>query len=129
MKGLYICTQCGKSLASSQSLWNHKQRCKDTGERRRCKQKLDDHTFTSTYPPHVIPVVSNQSSGSYQAKTNPKVQSLLDAIINEGIPTNKEKSVYEPSLKKKKIAILNTTVNCGSTLSYIILTYTSRWIF
>ena len=27
MKGLYICDLCGKSLASSQSLWNHKQRC------------------------------------------------------------------------------------------------------
>ena len=30
MKGSYICMRCGKSLASSQSLWNHKQRCKDT---------------------------------------------------------------------------------------------------
>ena len=30
MKSSYICAQCGKSLASSQSLWNHKQRCKGT---------------------------------------------------------------------------------------------------
>ena len=30
MKGSYICARCGKSLASSQSLWNHKQRCKST---------------------------------------------------------------------------------------------------
>ena len=28
MKGIYICPKCGKSLASSQSLWNHKQRCR-----------------------------------------------------------------------------------------------------
>ena len=33
MKGSYICTHCGKSLASSQSLWNHKQRCNCNAER------------------------------------------------------------------------------------------------
>ena len=30
MKGSYVCTRCSKSLASSQSLWNHKQRCKES---------------------------------------------------------------------------------------------------
>ena len=30
MKGTYICSGCSKSLASSQSLWNHRKRCKSS---------------------------------------------------------------------------------------------------
>ena len=30
MKGTYICSGCSKSFASSQSLWNHKKRCKSS---------------------------------------------------------------------------------------------------
>ena len=68
MKGSYICTQCGKSLASSQLLWNHKQRCKDTGERKRSRntdglsKKNDDPTFINSTYSRTYNVVPTQPS-------------------------------------------------------------------
>ena len=35
----YTCGKCDKPYASSQSLWNHKQRCKGTGTKRRYDEK------------------------------------------------------------------------------------------
>ena len=102
MKGSYICTKCGKSLASSQSLWNHKQRCKDTGEGKRSRngdglsEKHDDRTFNnSTYSriynvsptqPSLTPAVASADKDSSCEKrpTNPKIQALLNEIINDG---------------------------------------------
>ena len=43
--GSYDCMQCGKSLASSQSLWNHKQRCKGIGADYRRNDRMDIPTF------------------------------------------------------------------------------------
>ena len=59
---------------SSQSLWNHKQRCKDTGERKRSRntdgfsEKHDDPTTGI-----------EKKTGSM----NPKIKLLLDEIIND----------------------------------------------
>ena len=106
MKGSYICTKCAKSLASSQSLWNHKQRCKDTGERKRSwntdglSEKHDDPTFiNSTYSrTYNVPTPTTQPPPTFNAAaaaaageessvkrrlTNPKIQALLNEIIND----------------------------------------------
>ena len=71
MKGSYMCTQCGKSLASSQSLWNHKQICKGTTERKRLRdinesEKFDRPAFNSTYSDQQNTI--SKESDSYQAK-------------------------------------------------------------
>ena len=53
-----VCSQCGKSYASSQSLWNHKQRCEVTkpstlnatvGEKRKANGKYAS-LFTNRFP-------------------------------------------------------------------------------
>ena len=105
MKGSYICTKCGKSLASLQSLWNHKQRCKDTGERKRSRntdglsEKHDDPAFiNSTYSrtynvPPTQPSLTfvaaadavKESSVKHRPK-NPKIQALLNEIFNDDDP-------------------------------------------
>ena len=123
MKGSYICIQCGKPLASSQSLWNHKQRCKDTAERKRSRdidgsEKFDDPAFNSLHQQNVIPTISKQS-GIYQKKenptiqaitppkTNPKMQALIDSIVNDGItysqPSLERNFEGVPTLKKIKL--------------------------
>ena len=102
MKGSYICAQCGKSLASSQSLWNHKQRCKGTVQITSFQSsKKEKDKAPSTVKPIVLE--------TYQPRPpmNPKIQTLLNEIVDDGIvhspPSlgNFEKT-HVPALKKIK---------------------------
>ena len=77
MKASYI---CGKSLASSQSLWNHKQRCKGTAQitsfqsSRKEKDKAPSTVKTivlETYQP--------------RPPMNPKIQTLLNETVDDEI--------------------------------------------
>jgi hypothetical protein len=77
MKGSYICSQCSKCLASSQSLWNHKQRCKGVAVRNKNvgESSCDD-----------IPTFD----GSEFLKENPKPETLarLEKFVNRRRSTN-----------------------------------------
>ena len=113
MKGQYICTHCGKSMASSQSLWNHKQKCKGTAEReipRVILEKPDNRTFNRDDP---IPVVS-QKNGRFVVEKEPGVKYFLDEMINDGIPEENAPVIpqtplpsVQPSKKRKLFATMN----------------------
>ena len=104
MKSSYIGAQCGKSSASSQSLWNHKQRCKGTAQITSFQSSRKEKDKA---PSTVKPIVLE----TYQARPpiNPKIQTLLNDIVDDGIvhspPSlgNFEKT-HVPALKKIKLA-------------------------
>ena len=81
------CQKCGKQLASSQSLWNHRQRCMrddpsdDIGRKR--PSDYDGTTETRS--------------------KNPRIEALANAIINDtkdecsnNLPTNEQKLPSPP---------------------------------
>ena len=96
MKGLCICTQCGKSLASPQSLWNHKKRCAKKRSRNADENLVDDLYYSS---PECNDDVSHPSK-----VVDPMMQALLNEIVNDG-------GIIQPSLGKipplKKIKLSN----------------------
>ena len=96
MKGLCICTQCGKSLASPQSLWNHKQRCNVKKRSRNADENLDDLSYSST----------KFGDNSHPSKADPMVmQALLNEIINDrNIKPSLETLEKIPPLKKLRLS-------------------------
>ena len=106
MKGSYICAQCGKPLASSQSLWNHKQRCKGTAQITSFQSSRKEKDKA---PSTVKPIVLE----TYQPRPpiDPKIQTLLDEMIDDGIvhsqPSplgNFEKTHVPAALKEIKLS-------------------------
>ena len=84
MEGLCICTQCGKSLASPQSLWNHKKRCAKKRSRNADENLVDDLYYSS---PECNDDVSHPSK-----VVDPMMQALLNEIVIDRI--------IQPSLEK-----------------------------
>ena len=105
MKSSYICAQCGTSLASSQSLWNYKQRCKGTAQiiSFQSSRKEKDKALST-----VKPIVLE----TYQPRPpmNPKIQTLLNEIVDDGIvhsqpsPLGNFEKTHVPARKKIKLA-------------------------
>ena len=75
MKGSYICTRCGKSLASSQSLWNHKQRCKSAS-----RPRVGKNTYRITGEPQTTP--SPYSKNSVKNDEREKSEKVRDLYRN-----------------------------------------------
>lgn len=100
MRGSYICDRCNKSLASRQSLWNHRQRC--NGDVMKSSNMSDSMRTT---PSNVTPAVGRKRSldppslGGEKKIKNPKIQALLDAVIDDGI-TDDSTIENDPLAKK-----------------------------
>ena len=103
----YQCNQCDKIYASPQSLWNHKRRCKGRKE-----QIKDVSKFNYT----------QQSMEPAKHLANPKIEALVDAIINDGL---QNVSDGEPAAKRVKYSkrspeVSKMTPPSALTLSEII---------
>ena len=78
----FTCDQCSSSYASSQSLWNHKQRCKSS------KPKDSYHNS-----PQYIDLIPSADVVTKPSTPNPKITALADAILNDGIIDAKDEPV------------------------------------
>lgn len=121
MKGSYICDRCNKSLASRQSLWNHRQRCKFSKSNDSYKELLPRHInsnstrFDKKHHLAAIKPFKARQDTSIQTcspffditkptkKENPRIQALIDAVINDGITDDSTVENEPPPLKMKKM--------------------------
>ena len=90
MTGSYICDRCNKSLESSQSLWNHKQRCRAqkmfTGHiaEGRCIGVKTKPVYAKSIPDSSIHTCAPfPDITKPKKKSNSKIEALVDAIIND----------------------------------------------
>ena len=78
----YICPRCEKEFATRQSLWNHKQRCQGQSAPR--KRIVDDsYAEPKTYRDTTAVKRPIKSYYESKPKKNPKIQNLLDEVIND----------------------------------------------
>ena len=100
MKMSHQCSQCSKYFSSRQSRWRHEQNCQI--------KPIVETPFTSTQ--RVQRIGENLLMKPYKdteiKPKNLKIQALVYEIVNDDIPTKNKESlhVYEPVLKKKKVA-------------------------
>ena len=106
---MHSCDQCGTTFTRKSSLLRHKNdRCRVSVRRQQADAGLERSSSSTLMPQPFCtsvkrPIDTEGSEKVNNAKRNPKMQALLDAIVNDGIPTNTQQNVYEPMLKKKKI--------------------------
>ena len=83
------CDNCNKGFASYQSLWKHKQKCQGPSNyvNYPVGQKRPAHISTGSleiHPTFVAAAAAKESSLKPRPK-NPKIQTLLNEIIDDGI--------------------------------------------
>ena len=81
------CDQCGKHLSCCKSLWRHRKICRPTtrsggNNQSVAGQKRSLPSSVTSYPEiSVAPAINNPKVEAM--KKNPKVQALLEAVIND----------------------------------------------
>ena len=99
----FSCDQCNKTYASSQSLWNHRQRCQSSkaadlsrqAEKKHCKAAVNnsiiqnnqenEHVGSGQYEDTSIQTCSSFPDITKPA-SDPKVSAIIDVIVNNGEP-------------------------------------------
>ena len=76
----YVCPRCNKEFSSRQGLWNHKQRCTEQSITAATPAREEPVVRTNNWG---IPNMNNSSGAERQSKKNPKIQALVNAIIND----------------------------------------------
>ena len=96
----HTCVDCGRNLASYHSLWRHKKTCQakgianidnsdkgayqtwngDAERKRQAPPPLNNETI-----PREKRTIPSQQNDFEQKNNNPKIQALLDEILNDGI--------------------------------------------
>ena len=89
-----ICSSCGKSYASPQSLWNHKQRCKRMQFRRKTGSGTSNEILKKILQsPHDEP--------EEEEKPNHRAKEDIEKILQKVLQSLDEKSEIEDEKEKK----------------------------
>ena len=99
----YICPQCDNEFASRQSLWKHKQKQRCHGQSARIPTQV---------PSTFIAAAVKESSPHKHRPKNPKIQALLDEIVND---CDSKRHVSPPQVIHKGFSIVPPTTASPSS--------------
>ena len=105
-KKWHICDKCGKTLSSYHSLWRHKMICphshKDNSNIKNWREQAANYPSwidEKANKPHIGFHRKNESTQNLEQK-NPKIQALLDEIVNDGTRySSTDLSTYIPPIE------------------------------
>ena len=108
-KKWHICDKCGKTLSSYHSLWRHKKLCphshKDNSNIKNWREEAANYPSwidEKANKPHIGFHRKNESTQNLERK-NPKIQALLDEIVNDDTRySSTDSSTYIPSIEIAK---------------------------
>ena len=116
----HVCSRCNNSFATRKSLWNHKQRCQ--GDQSLIGQKIPRTSIIPTfrgYPPRIDhgavsmspvgPMFTAAVDKSEKSSKNPKIQSLVDEILNDSSECRR-KAPIDPESSKIEVPTPKTVI-------------------
>ena len=110
------CNHCNTVYAHRQSLWRHKQKCKDNRAEinEQDDRKLDDTEDDQNIRKRSTDVLTAQvdTISSEKKIANPRIQELMDEIVDDGVIFKKND---EPTVKKLRRTIMTGCQNEDNT--------------
>ena len=129
-KKWHTCSGCGKNLSSYRSLWRHKNNCRQSSadvhttsmprDRSPVLSRASNtriYNVSSAQPPLTFVVADDdddKDSSCEKRPTNPKIQALLNEIINDG-DNDPKRYVKPPQVIHKGFSIIPPTTTTTTT--------------